>query len=121
MNGSLKLDASPVLIHGDLGCYHILFDPDKQVLSGIIDFGTAGLGSPAIDLASLLDNYGEAVLKRLSKCYSGVEKLIDQARFRAGIVWLQWALMGVQHHDTELLLAHIGNSARDILPIGTSW
>jgi aminoglycoside 2''-phosphotransferase len=121
VSGSLHLDASAVLIHGDLGCYHILFDPDRQVLSGIIDFGTAGMGDPAIDLASLLDNHGEGVLKQMSKYYSGVEGLIDRARFRAGVVWLQWALMGVQHKDTELLLAHIGSSARDIQPIGASW
>lgn len=121
VNGTLNLDTSTTLIHGDLGCYHILFNPDQQYLSGIIDFGTAGIGNPAIDLAALLDNHGEAVLKRMSQYYSGVEALIDQARFRAGVVWLQWALMGVQHKDTELLLAHIGSSARDIRPIGMSW
>lgn len=121
VSGTLDLGTPSVLIHGDLGCYHILFDPEQQSLSGIIDFGTAGTGSPAIDLAALLDNHGEAVLKRMSKYYSGVEALIDQARFRAGIVWLQWALMGVQNKDTEILLAHIGSSARDIQPIGASW
>jgi aminoglycoside 2''-phosphotransferase len=121
VNGKLSLDTSHVLIHGDLGCYHILFDPDKQAINGIIDFGTAGIGNPAIDLAALLDNHGETVLKRMSKYYSGVEKLIDQARFRAGVVWLQWALIGLQHKDTELLLAHLGSSARDIKPIGASW
>lgn len=121
VSGSLNLDTSAALIHGDLGCYHILLDPERQVLSGIIDFGTAGMGNPAIDLAALLDNHGEALLKRMSKYYSGVERLIDQARFRAGVVWLQWALMGVQRKDTELLLAHIGSSARDIQPIGTLW
>ncbi|MBE9170281.1 aminoglycoside phosphotransferase family protein [Pleurocapsales cyanobacterium LEGE 06147] len=62
VSGSLNLDSSAVLIHGDLGCYHILFDPNKQLLSGIIDFGTAGMGDPAIDLASLLDNHGEALV-----------------------------------------------------------
>ena len=121
LSGSLTLDTSRVLIHGDLGCYHILFDSNKQVISGIIDFGTAGIGSPGIDLAALLDNHGEAVLKRMSKYYSDVEQLIDQARFRAGVVWLQWALVGLQQKDTELLLAHIGSSARDIQPIGASW
>lgn len=121
INGTLNLNTSTALIHGDLGCYHILFDPDRQCLSGIIDFGTAGVGNPAIDFAALLDNHGETVLKRLSKYYSGVEALIDQARFRAGAVWLQWALIGVQHKDTELLLAHVGSSARDIQPIGTAW
>lgn len=121
VNGALNLGAPTTLIHGDLGCYHILFDPDQQRLSGIIDFGTAGIGNPAIDLAALLDNHGEAILKRMSKYYSGVEALIDQVRFRAGVVWLQWALMGMQHKDTELLLAHIGSSARNIQPIGASW
>lgn len=119
LSGSLNLDTSKVLIHGDLGCYHILFDRDRQCLSGIIDFGTAGMGDPAIDFAALLDNQGEAVLKRMSKYYSGVEELIDRTRFLAGIVWLQWALTGVQNNDIELLLAHIGSSARDIQPIGT--
>ncbi len=117
MNGTLNLDTSNVLIHGDLGCYHILFNPDKQAITGTIDFGTAGIGNPAIDLAALLDNHGEAVLKRMSKYYSGVEALIEQARFRAGVVWLQWALIGMQNKDVELLLAHIGSSARDIQPI----
>lgn len=79
------------------------------------------MGNPAIDLAALLDNHGEAVLKRLSKYYPNMEALINQARFRAGLVWLQWALIGVQHNNTELLLAHIGSSARDIRPIGVPW
>jgi aminoglycoside 2''-phosphotransferase len=121
INGTLNFDNPTVLIHGDLGCYHILFDRDRQCLSGIIDFGTAGIGDPATDFAALLDNHGEAVVKRMSKYYSGVEELIDRSRFRAGIVWLQWALMGVENNDVELLLAHIGSSARDIQPIGTSW
>lgn len=121
VNGTLNFNTSTALIHGDLGCYHVLFDPDRQRLSGIIDFGTGGIGNPAIDLAALLDNHGETVLKRMSKYYSGVEALIDEARFRAGVVWLQWAVIGVQHKDTDLLLAHIGSSARDIQPIGASW
>ncbi|MCU0569862.1 MAG: phosphotransferase [Oculatellaceae cyanobacterium Prado106] len=121
VNGTLDFQRSSALIHGDLGCYHILFDPERQCLSGIIDFGTAGIGHPAIDLAALLDTHGEAVLKRMAQYYPITESLIDQARFRAGTVWLQWALMGIQHQDTELFLAHIGSSARDIQPLGTSW
>lgn len=121
VKGNLTLDASPVLIHGDLGCYHILFNSEQKTISGIIDFGTAGVGNPAIDFACLLDNYGESVIKRMDRYYPGLETLIDQARFRAGTVWLQWALIGVQQQDTELLLAHIGSSARDIQPLGVPW
>lgn len=86
-----------------------------------MDFGTAGVGNPAIDLAVLLDSHGEAVVKRLSQYYPAAEQLIDQARFRAGVTWLQWALAGVQNKDTGLLLAHVGSSARDIQPIGASF
>jgi aminoglycoside 2''-phosphotransferase len=45
-----EFDYRPVLIHGDLGPYHILFDRASRRVSGIIDFGTAGLGDPATDL-----------------------------------------------------------------------
>src|SRR5262245_49145003 len=41
------LTFEPRLIHGDLAPYHILFDPSAQRLSGMIDFGVAGLGDPA--------------------------------------------------------------------------
>lgn len=86
VNGSLKINTSTALIHGDLGCYHVLFDSNKKVINGIIDFGTSGMGSPAIDLAALLDNHGEALLKQMSKYYPAVEELINEARFRAGVV-----------------------------------
>ena len=42
---------TPRLVHADLAPYHILHDETK--LTGVIDFGTAGLGDPATDLAPL--------------------------------------------------------------------
>lgn len=47
VSGELNLSYTPVLIHGDLAVYHILFDPVSESISGIIDFGTAGLGDRA--------------------------------------------------------------------------
>lgn len=61
--------------------------------------------------AALLNNHGLSVLKQMSKYYPAVEELIDEARFRAGVVWLQWGLIGLQYDSKKLLLAHIGNSA----------
>lgn len=55
VNGSLKINTSTALIHGDLGCYHVLFDFNKQVINGIIDFGTSGMGSPAIAARSFIE------------------------------------------------------------------
>jgi len=40
----------PVLIHGDLNEEHILLDPATQRVTGIIDFGDAGIGDPAYDV-----------------------------------------------------------------------
>ena len=38
-------------INGDLGPYHLLYNPETRRLNGIIDFGTAGMGDPANDFA----------------------------------------------------------------------
>ena len=117
LTGELDLNYTPVLIHGDLGFYHILFDSTTQSISGIIDFGTAGLGDPVMDIAVLLSNYGETIVRL--KFYPGLTNLIDRARFIAGTAMLQWALAGVRNNDTEMLLVHIGQSALDLKPVGT--
>lgn len=41
----------PVLLHGDLSEDHILGDPDRRQLTGIIDFGDICLGDPAFDVS----------------------------------------------------------------------
>lgn len=42
---------SPVLIHGDLDAAHILVDLERARITGIIDFGDARVGDPALDFA----------------------------------------------------------------------
>lgn len=44
----------PSLVHADLGLDHILVDPERGGLSGVIDFGDARVGDPEIDLVGLL-------------------------------------------------------------------
>jgi aminoglycoside phosphotransferase (APT) family kinase protein len=117
LQNKLDLNYQPVLTHGDLGVYHILFDSDSKTINGIIDFGTAGLGDPATDLAALMGNYGEEFLRYMEKSYPTLQNIVDRARFWMGTVELQWALAGVHHKDTGLLLAHIGG-ARPVKPIG---
>lgn len=46
-------DVAPLVVHGDLGPSHLLCDADG--LRGVIDWGDARLGDPAIDLAWLLN------------------------------------------------------------------
>lgn len=118
LSGELNLNYTPVLIDGDLPVYHILFDPILESISGLIDFGTAGLGDPACDIAVQLGNYGESIVQRMQTNYSTLKDVIDRARFWAGTFELQWALAGIKYNDISLSLAHIG-LAREVQPLGT--
>jgi aminoglycoside 2''-phosphotransferase len=52
----------PVLVHADLWQDHILLNMQEQQVSGIIDFGDAGIGDPAMDVwPSLLPYYSGKV------------------------------------------------------------
>ena len=45
------------LIHGDFGASNILWNSGTGEISGIIDFGGAGIGDTAYDFAGLLSSY----------------------------------------------------------------
>jgi len=117
LEGELDLRFEPALIHGDLATYHVFLDTSANRLSGVIDFGTAGLGDPAIDIATLLHFYGESIVRRMEPTYPQLPNLIDRARFWAGTLELQWALVGVLDNEIPMLLAHVG-AARDVQPLG---
>lgn len=117
--GELDLAHRPRLIHGDLGPHHLLFDADRGRLAGVIDFGTAGLGDPAVDLASLLHAFGESLVTPLLADDPDGAPLLERARFWAGTLELQWALLGLRDGERSLAVAHIGG-ARDLeLPTGS--
>lgn len=118
VSGELDFNYTPVLINGDLAVYHVLFDPVSENISGVIDFGVAGAGDPACDIAVQLSNYGESIVWQMEKYYPMLADVIDRARFWAGTLELQWANYGLKYNDTSLLLAHIG-LAREVQPINT--
>ena len=55
---SLLLCKHAAVIHGDLTDDHILFDPVRRRLSGVIDFADMAIGDPAQDF-SFLWSYGD--------------------------------------------------------------
>ena len=73
---------TPALVHADLGPDHIMVDPERGSLSGVIDFGDARIGDPAIDIVGLLriedavlDGYGDLpddAFRRRARFYWGV-------------------------------------------------
>lgn len=114
------MDVPLSFVNGNLGPYHILYDPADNSLAGILDFGRAGSGDPAQDAAVLLYYYGEGFLRRLARYWPVLEGMIERARFIAGTVELQWALEGIQNSDSFGTLGYVG-SARDALPPGSGW
>ena len=95
----------PVLIHNDFGTSNILYDRLSQRVSGVIDFGSAGLGDPATDIAALRASYGDALLRFVGEVYSINAALLSRARFYQGTFALQEALFGAETGDAEAFAA----------------
>jgi aminoglycoside 2''-phosphotransferase len=78
-------DDSPRLVHNDLWAEHILIDPHTRSASGIIDWGDAAIGDPAVDLAGVYAWHGEQGLRDVLTHYTGTldPDIIGRARYLA--------------------------------------
>lgn len=52
---SENFEKPTTIIHGDLNFNNILWDPNKKVITGILDWSDAGFGIPAMDFIALAD------------------------------------------------------------------
>ena len=103
----------PTLIHGDLRQYHILINREDHHVTGVIDFGVAGLGDPASDFGTLINTYGESFVIKMRSSYPNLEEHIPRARIYAQALELQWAWLGLEFNENFWFIAHLG-CARDI-------
>lgn len=103
----------PALIHGDLRQYHILTDREGRQVTGVIDFGVAGIGDPASDFGTLINTYGESFVIKMKNTYPNLEEFMPRARFYAQALELQWAWLGLEFKENFWFIAHLG-CARDI-------
>ena len=101
------------MVDTDIPPYHILFDGHRKRINGIIDFGCAGLGDPAIDLGVLIYNYGESFVNQLYKIYPEAETYLKRARFYAGAHEVRWLLTGIERNNPSWFAVHVG-SAKDM-------
>jgi aminoglycoside 2''-phosphotransferase len=62
-------DFSPVLMHDDLSSEHILFDPERREITGIIDFSDMIIGDGIEDLMYLYDDFGVDFMDIFLKYY----------------------------------------------------
>jgi aminoglycoside 2''-phosphotransferase len=101
------------MVDTDIPPYHIMFDGRKKRVSGVIDFGCAGLGDPAIDFGVIIYNYGESLMNRFYKVYPEAEAYLKRARFYAGAHEVRWLLTGIERNDPWWFAVHVG-SAKDM-------
>jgi aminoglycoside 2''-phosphotransferase len=108
LNDKSNFEYELKVVDTDIPPYHILFDSQKKRINGIIDFGCAGLGDPAIDFGVIMYSYGESFLSRFYQFYPAAETYLRRARFYAGSIELRWVLQGIERNDPKRLTAHIG-------------
>lgn len=101
------------MVDTDIPPYHIMFDKEQRRISGIIDFGCAGRGDPAIDFGIIIYNYGESFIDRFYKVYPEAETYLKRARFYAGAHEVRWLLTGIERNDPMWFAVHVG-SAKDM-------
>jgi aminoglycoside 2''-phosphotransferase len=72
-SGYLEDDAcftfTPTLVHRDLVPEHVLFDPTTGHLTGVIDWGDAGIDDPAVDFAGVRRQLGEEFALQMLATY----------------------------------------------------
>jgi aminoglycoside 2''-phosphotransferase len=100
------------IVNTDIPPYHIIFDRERKIINGIIDFGCAGLGDPAVDFGVMLYNYGEPFYRRFFKTYPEAEQYLKRARFYAGAHEVRWMLNGLEQNNNWWFGVHIA-SAKD--------
>ncbi len=67
LTGTMKVS----LIHGDLYRGNVLIDKSRQKVTGVIDWGTACFGDPAIDFAALAVDFGIDEVEDMLSGYAG--------------------------------------------------
>jgi aminoglycoside 2''-phosphotransferase len=70
VRGGGSRDAPRVLVHGDIWGQNLLVD-ESGALSGVIDFGDARIGDPALDFAGVLNDFPWPFLERVWSHYRG--------------------------------------------------
>jgi aminoglycoside 2''-phosphotransferase len=87
---------APTLIHRDLNAEHILVDPARNAVSGIIDWGDAAIGDKAIDFTGLYAELDREFMDQVLAHYdaAGDSTLRERALFYAFVIPFHAILFG---------------------------
>ena len=113
LNDQSNFDYEPALRHGDIGPDNIIVDKASRAIKGVVDFGSAGLGDPAVDVAWIhyRSGVGETFLNAFSEVYPEIKGGLKRARFYAGTFALQQALFGIENDNAGAFRDGIGEYA----------
>ena len=102
-------------MHGDLSSEHILFDADKKLIAGVIDFTDVVITTPVLDFMYLTEAYGTDFLLSVMLSYG-----VPSSKDTGSLVWrwhrwhtvlrLLWAL---DHDDQPLAERRASELLRD--------
>jgi len=92
----------PVLIHGDFGGSNLLVEAASMKVTGIIDWGSAHVDDPAVDIAAA-STIAEDLVEHFVPFYPAVGGMLSRVSFYRGTFALQEALFGVENHEEEAL------------------
>lgn len=93
-------DWMPVIRHGDFGTGNILYRFGAGEVTGVIDFGSAGLGDPAVDVAALT-TMGDVVVDGALSAYPEASAYRERAAFYRSTFALQQAWYGLRDGSQE--------------------
>jgi aminoglycoside 2''-phosphotransferase len=101
LSDDAMLDYASAFCHGDLWAEHILFDPAREMLTGVIDFESACIGDPASDWVAVWLDHGDATMQTLLAHYGGpINSTLHHRIARlANYVSLNEILCGVLYDD----------------------
>ena len=89
------------LRHGDFGSSNTLYSAEARRVVGMIDFGHAGIGDPAVDFAGLCVCFGEAFIRRCARVYPLMDQCWERVRFYADCLFLLEDALFCIEHETE--------------------
>ncbi len=71
LNANNMFTFQPRLIHCDLACEHIFYNPERSTLTGVIDWGDVTIGDSALDFVGFHQTHGKEFTEQVLMRYQG--------------------------------------------------
>ena len=99
--------ASPVLVHRDLAAEHVLWDPARQEVTGIIDWSDIAISDRSVDLACFFHCGGRPCMAAALTAYDGPvdDSVLERARFLAACRGVADVAFGLEAQRPEYIQA----------------